>query len=126
MKYNEFINTVVDNGGAADRESAQAVTSIVLADLGQRLQGDEAEDLAAQLPEELKATVTEHKDAEPVVDDVDDFLRRVAQHLGHGVDPDQAREKARAVFVTLRQSISPGEIDDVRAQLPAGFEPLFE
>lgn len=126
MKYNEFINTVVDNGGAIDRESAQTVTRIVLADLGQRLQGGEAKDLAAQLPEELKATVTEHNDAEPVVDDVDDFLRRVAEHLGKGVDPDQARASTRAVFLTLRQSITSGEIDDIRAQLPAGFGPLFE
>ncbi|MGO1550246.1 MAG: DUF2267 domain-containing protein [Nesterenkonia sp.] len=53
-------------------------------------------------------------------------MRRVADHMGEGVDPAQAREHVRAVFATLSQSVSAGEIDDVRAQLPAGFGPLFE
>jgi uncharacterized protein (DUF2267 family) len=32
----------------------------------------------------------------------------------------------RAVFATLAQSVSEGEIADVRAQLSTGFAPLFE
>ncbi|MGO1524287.1 MAG: DUF2267 domain-containing protein [Nesterenkonia sp.] len=126
MNYGEFVNTVIERGGPSDRESAQQVTEIVLADLGQRLTGDEAQNLADQLPEELKQPVIEHVAADPVVDDADDFLRRVADHMGEGVDPAQAREHVRAVFATLSQSVSAGEIDDVRAQLPAGFGPLFE
>ena len=126
MNYGEFVNTVIERGGPSDREAAQQVTQVVLADLGQRLTGDEAQNLAAQLPAELKHPVMEHVAADPVVDVADDFLRRVADHLGEGVDPDQARAHVRAVFATLAQSVSPGEIDDVRAQLPAGFAPLFE
>ena len=126
MNYGEFVNTVTDRGGPNDRETAQQVTRIVLADLGQRLTGDEAQNLADQLPEELKSPVIEHVAAEPVVDDADDFLRRVASHLGEGVDPEQARPYVRAVFTTLASTVSAGEIDDVRSQLPAGFAPLFE
>lgn len=126
MKYGEFVNGVIERGGPDDRDSAQQVTRVVLADLGRRLTGDEAQDLAAQLPEELKAPVTEHVAAEPVADDVDDYLRRVADHLGAGTDPEQARVHVRAVFSTLDQAISAGEIDDLRSQLPAGFGPLFD
>lgn len=64
--------------------------------------------------------------ADPVVDDVDDFLRRVADHLGEGTTPDQARTEVAAVFTTLSHAVSDGEISDLRSQLPAGFGPLFE
>lgn len=126
MNYGEFVNTVIDRGGPSDRETAQKVTEVVLADLGQRLTGDEAKNLGAQLPAELEKPVTEHVAAEPTLDDADDFLRRVADHLGGGTDPEQARVHVRAVFGTLAQAVSAGEIDHIRSQLPAGFGPLFE
>ena len=50
MNYGEFVNTVIERGGPSDRETAQQVTEVVLADLGQRLTGDEAKNLGAQLP----------------------------------------------------------------------------
>lgn len=126
MQYGEFINGVIESGGPGDRDVAKQVTQVVMADLGQRLTGDEAKDLASQLPDELKASVTEHVAAEPVNDDVDDFLRRVSDHLGQEVAPDQARIHVQAVFATLSQAVSAGEISDLRSQLPAGFGPLFE
>lgn len=126
MNYGEFVNTVTAHGGPAARPLAQQVTQIVLADLGQRLTGGEAQDLASQLPEELKGHVVEHVNAEPVADDLDDFLRRVADHLGEDTDPEQALTYARAVFATLTEAVSSGEITDLRSQLPAGFGPLFE
>jgi uncharacterized protein (DUF2267 family) len=126
MRYEEFIKSVSERGGHDNPETAIQATQIVLADLGQRLKGGEAENLAAQLPEELKAPVTEHVAAEPVVDDVDDFLRRVADHLGGGADPEKARTQVQAVFATLAEAVSAGEIGDLRSQLPAGFGPLFE
>lgn len=126
MRYDEFVKTVSERGGPTDRAEAQESTRIVLADLGQRLTGDEAHDLAAQLPEELKGPVTEHVNAEPVTDDIDDFLRRVAEHVGDGTDPDRARVLARAVLGTLAGMISAGELTDLRSQLPAGFAPFFD
>ncbi|QYJ03488.1 DUF2267 domain-containing protein [Nocardioides panacisoli] len=126
MRYDEFIKTVTEHGGPTDRTDAQEVTRVVLADLGQRLTGDEAQDLAAQLPEELKGAVTEHVNADPTTDDVDEFLRRVAEHLGSGTDPEQARPQVQAVLGTLASTVSAGEVGDLRSQLPAGFAPLFD
>ncbi|TLP75807.1 DUF2267 domain-containing protein [Nesterenkonia sphaerica] len=126
MRYDEFIKTVSERDGHDDREIAVQTTEVVLADLGQRLKGGEADNLAAQLPEELKGPLTEHAATEPVVDDVDDFLRRVATHLGAGVDPEQARHHVAAVFATLSEAVSEGEIQNLRSQLPAGFGPLFK
>ena len=126
MQYNEFINAVVERGGAVDRQTAQSVSHTVLADLGQRLDPGEAKDHAEQLPQELAHAVTERAASGPVADDVDDFLRRVAEHLGAGTDPEAARIHVTAVFSTLTKAVSAGEIDDLRSQLPAGFAAFLD
>lgn len=126
MRTDEFIASVSELGGPTDRTEAEKVTHLVLEDLGKRLQGGEPSDLAAQLPEELKAPLTAHDGEQPVDDDLDTFLRRVADHSGQDVDPDQARTHVQAVLSTLPRFVSAGEIDALRSQLPAGFGPLFE
>ncbi len=127
MQYGEIIQTVTHHGGPGDRQAAEKVTRVVLADLGKQLTADEAKDLAGQLPQELESIVTERNSGDDQVnDDVDDFLRRVAKHLGDHVDPEQARSHVRAVFATLNEAVTQGEIADLRSQLPAGFGPLFD
>ena len=126
MKYEEFIKHVGQNGGPSDQVQADAVTRTVLSDLGRRLQDDEAEDLASQLPQELKELVTVRSNEMQTTDDVDDFTRRVADHLGVGVGPDQARRYIQGVLRTVRTAVSDGQVKHLRAQLPAGFGPLFE
>jgi uncharacterized protein (DUF2267 family) len=126
VRHDEFIASVSELGGPADRDESAELTRIVLEDLGQRLKGAEPANLAEQLPEQLKPSLTAHAGAAPVTDDVDDFLRRAASHLGKGISPEQARIQVRAVFATLARAVSEGEINDIRSQLPAGFGPLFE
>jgi uncharacterized protein (DUF2267 family) len=41
-----------------------------------------------------------------------------------GTDPDRARTGVRAVFTTIRESVTSGEIDDLTAQLPKDFAEL--
>src|SRR5699024_12429740 len=77
-------------------------------------------------PQELAHAVTERAASGPVADDVDDFLRRVAEHLGAGTDPEAARIHVTAVFSTLTKAVSAGEIDDLRSQLPAGFAAFLD
>lgn len=124
MKYDEVIATVRDQANLADRDQAVAVTTATLELLGQRLAGAEPADLASQLPDGLKESLTRHTGAAETFD-VDEFLRRLAQREGAGVDPEQAREHARVVFATLGSFVSSGELDDVRSQLPAGYGSLF-
>ena len=126
MRSDEFLKNVTEVGGPSDPESAAVVTRTVLANLGKQLKGGEAADLAAQLPAELQEPLQRHGSEGPLTDDVDDFLRRLADQLGEGVGPDTARAYARAVLSTLDAAVSEGEVDDLRSQLPAGFAPLFE
>lgn len=50
----------------------------------------------------------------------DEFIARVVEQGGPA-----DRTHARAVLGTLASFVSTGELDDVRAQLPAGYAPLF-
>jgi uncharacterized protein (DUF2267 family) len=126
MRSDELLKNVTEAGGPTDPESAAVVTRTVLGNLGKQLKGGEAADLAAQLPIELKEPLQRHGSEAPLTDDVDDFLRRLADQLGEGTDPETARVYARAVISTLDAAVSEGEVDDLRSQLPAGFAPLFE
>ncbi len=125
MRHDEFLVAVERHGGPSDREHAEQATRTVLADLGKRLAGHEPRDLASQLPPELQDALLEHDGEQETSDDVDDFLRRVAEHEGRGCSPEEARQHAQAVFMTMADFVSRGEIDEVRSQLPAGFGPLF-
>ena len=121
MRSDEFLKNVTEVGGPSDAESAAVVTRTVLDNLGKQLKGGEAADLAAQLPAELQEPLQRHGSEAPLTDDVDDFLRRLAEQLGEGIDPDTARAYAGAVLSTVDAAVSEGEIGDLRSQLPAGF-----
>lgn len=126
MKYDEFLSKVSKHGGPGDREHAEQASKIVLAALGQRLTGNEPRDLAGQLPPELKEPLLQHNVGEAEIgDDLDDFLRRVADREGRGCDPEQALAHAQAVLSTISSFVSEGELNDLRSQLPAGYAPLF-
>ncbi|MDN5587516.1 MAG: DUF2267 domain-containing protein [Brevibacterium sp.] len=126
MRSDEFLKSVTETDGPGDPEIAAVVTRTVLDNLGKQLKGVEAADLAAQLPAELHEPLQRHGSEAPLSDDVDDFLRRLADQLGEGIDPDTARAYARAVISTLDAVVSEGGVDDLRSQQPAGFAPLFE
>lgn len=120
MQYDEFISNVAGRTGW-DRERVEAVTRATLATLAARITRGEADDLAAQLPGELKEPLLSGKsEAEPF--DVAEFKRRVAEHAG--VPEEEAEKGILAVFETVRAGVTGGEFDDVVAQLPAEFREL--
>lgn len=102
-------------------DKADALTSATLRTLAERISGGEGKDLAEQLPTELKPfLLTADEPAQPF--DADEFVRRVADR--GGTDPDQATAGVRAVFTTLRESVSAGEIDDITSQFPKDLRGL--
>jgi uncharacterized protein (DUF2267 family) len=48
----------------------------------------------------------------------DEFVERVARELE--LPPDEAKQRVRAVFATIRQAVSWGEFEDVVLQLEPG------
>jgi uncharacterized protein (DUF2267 family) len=120
MKYEEFIAQVAQNAGLSEEDAAR-LTRATLATLAERITGGEAQDLAAQLPLPLQnALISAHENAEAF--SYQEFVERTAERAG--TDPDVAEVAIAAVFVTLRDAVTPGEFDDVLSQLPAEFHRL--
>ena len=123
MQYEEFLNKVQDRIGLAQPDEARRAIIATLETLGERISGGEASDLAEQLPEELKEPL--HQAGEDNEEfSLDEFLRRVGER--EDVEADEAREHVSAVMTVLTEAVSGGELDNIRAQLPQEFEPLFE
>jgi uncharacterized protein (DUF2267 family) len=114
---NEFVDSVAKRSGTSPQQ-AEALTQATLRTLAERIDAGEARDLAAQLPEQLRAYLfapseTGHRFG------LDIFVARVRGRAE--TDEALARAAMRAVFDTLREGVTPGEYDDVIGQLPAEF-----
>jgi uncharacterized protein (DUF2267 family) len=124
MQFEEFSGQVQNLARLPSQGETTRAIAAVLETLGERLHGDEAAHLAAQLPDGLGAYLRLAKQQESF--DVDEFFRRVAEREGAGVDLPQAVHHARAVITVLRQAVSAGAIDHVLDQLPEEWTALFE
>lgn len=122
MDNNEFIDAVARRAGTSS-EQATAIARATLRTLAERIDGGEARDLAAQLPEELRAyTFTPSETGDRFGLDI--FVQRVSGRAE--VDGALAKSGIRAVFDTIREAVTPGEYDDVITQLPAEFWEITE
>lgn len=124
MKYEEFIAQVRERARLVSREEADKATRATLETLAGRLHGNEAQQLAAQLPSELAHYM---QPAYAGIGDsygLDEFFRRISMREGLGIH--DASFHARVVTGLLSEIVTMGEIADVRAQLPPDFAKLFE
>lgn len=126
MNHDEFIGEVQHRAQLSSRGDADAVTRTVLTTLSERIQPGEADDLAAQLPEEIGRYLTEVEDVESF--SFDEFVDRVVER--EGLDPeDEAADAAfhaQVVIDVVSDVVSQGEMDDVRPSLPDDYDELFE
>ncbi len=114
MRYEEFIERVQRRLGSAEADAAGRAPTATLGTLGECLSGEEADDLAAQLPKELKMPLTrQSEDARPL--SLEQFFQRVSEREGVGIDV--ARNHAAAVMKVLGEAASQGELRDVSSQL---------
>ena len=122
MDNSEFIDSVAKRLGTS-AEQATAITRATLTTLAERIDGGEARDLSAQLPEELRAyAFAPSEKADGFSLDV--FVQRVSGRAE--VDGALAKAGMRAVFDTLREAVPPGDYDDVITHLPAEFWELTD
>jgi uncharacterized protein (DUF2267 family) len=121
MKHDEFL-TKVGQRADVSLETAESLTAATLRTLAERISGGEARDLAAQLHSALKPYLSSAP--EPAESfGAEEFVRRVAERAG--VDEDKARAGIQAVFSTVREAVTGGEIDDIRAQLSRDYDQLI-
>jgi uncharacterized protein (DUF2267 family) len=127
MRTNEFIDQVASFGQFSTGTEAREATKATLVTLSQLLTEGEADDLAAQLPDDLDDWVhsTKVQPASGATFDAEGFLRRVADRLPGEVDKEQAEQQAHLVLTTLKNAITPGEWDNFTSQLPEDFDRLL-
>lgn len=126
MRTYEFYRTVMATGGVASREVARRATAAVFHALRDRLQPAEADQVAAQLPVELKAVwhAGEALERAPVRTNRQRFYERVKAEADLTSIAD-ARAATRAVFAALELALTPGEAEDVVAQLPKDLKGVW-
>jgi len=122
MQYDEFVGEVQNRARLPSQGDAVRAIQATLETLAERIAAGEASDLAAQLPPELGTFLRDVEATERFP--VDDFFLRVAAK--ETADLPDAVHHARAVIAVLQEAVTAGEIDDVRAQLPDEYKPLFE
>ena len=128
MQNHEFLSEVQRRIGAESNEKAITATRAVLQTLADHLAGNAPAKLAAQLPEEIGALITEHKsdpEAEGEGFGTEEFVRRTNERAGLE-DLNAAKNQAVAVLAVMREAISEGEFDKMRGTLPAEYDELFE
>jgi uncharacterized protein (DUF2267 family) len=119
MDANAFYRLVERTAEIDSHEKAKTVTAAVLHGLRDRLTAEEALQARAQLPEPLKRVWDEGDDLDrhPLRLDLPQFHARV---MGEARlrSTREARWATLAVFAALKEALTPGEAEDVMAQLP--------
>lgn len=122
MNYDEFVGQVQHRARLGTEGETVKAIRVTLEVLGERLFGEEAENLAAQLPSEIGQYLRQVDTSKSF--DLDEFFKRVSQR--EGVDLPDANFHARAVMSVVKDAVTAGEFQDMRAQLPDEYDPLFE
>lgn len=123
MKYDQFIKHVQEKAQLNSREDAERATRATLETIKERIVGNEASQLAAQLPKELGQYLHGREGEDGQYFKIDEFCQRVSEK--EGVEPTIATNHARAVFAVLEEAVSPGEFADVRSNFSEDYEELF-
>ena len=124
MKYEEFITQVQRRADLGSRKEEERATRATLETLAERLAGGEAKDLAAQLPHELAAYLQQPLAGIGESLSLAEFFQRVSQR--EGVALPEASYHTWVIIALLSEVVTMGEIENVKAQLPADFRQLFE
>lgn len=126
VEHDEFIGHVQARLRLDSRGAAERATRATLETLGERIPEGLADNLAAQLPQEigehLRRTITWGGQATGERFDRHEFVRRVAARSG--ADEPVAAYQARGVLEVVDEATTGGVVDKVRAALPEDIREL--
>lgn len=121
MQTDEFVRRVQEEADLSLGDEALRAVEATLATLGERLDRDERDDLAAQLPRQLKEYVLSYGETSRFR--LEEFYNRVAARADVGLPA--AVQWAQAVISVLNTAVSGGQLQEIRAHLPEEYEELF-
>jgi uncharacterized protein (DUF2267 family) len=123
MNYDQFIKAVKESASFESRDAAIKATTAVLETMRERLLGDEASNLAAQLPKDLGDCLRGREGQMGDNFKIEEFYTRISER--GDVDVETAASHAKAVISVLAQAVSPGEFSDVRIGFAKDYDELF-
>lgn len=114
-----------------DTEKAGRILKAILHTLRNHLSVEESVQLLAQFPMFLKAVYVDSWSLKKHerVKHLEDFIREIKREDGRSANGDfendeDVKHAIAAIFISLRQYISDGEMHDIAAQLPADLKDL--
>jgi len=122
VKHDEFVDELQHRIQADSHGETHHAAHAVLETLGERIQDDEAKDLAGSLPMEIDRYLVEADSGQRFGWSA--FVERIAQR--EGVEYPDAQYHAQAVMSMVAEAVPASELQDVRANLPAEYDDLFE
>jgi uncharacterized protein (DUF2267 family) len=127
MTTMSFYRKVIKETGQTNREAVKRGTAAVLHALRDRLTPEEADQVVAQLPRELRLVWEEGDtlDRKPIKLHRTEFYDRVHREAGLA-STREARFLTVGVFAALKEQLSPGEADDILSQLPRDLKQIWE
>lgn len=120
--YDKLVLSVADTSGL-EYERAERAMLVSLCMLCRRLAPQEARHLIAQLPSMLQPQLDQCLDGPDRLVTADAIRDEIVRSLGVG--PDAAESAMQAVFRVIGDTVSEGQIDEVRGQLPEQMKYLF-
>lgn len=113
MTFREMVKKMQHYSGFSDKESEESL-QLMTESLAVHLTEGERKDFASQLPQELQAI------ALSVMPTKETSKQDILQQFMSLQDIDEPRAKKQILcaWKTLKDAITPGEIEDIRAQLP--------
>ncbi len=127
MQFREFVGRVQSRARLGSMGEAIGAIRATLETLGEQLAGGAADNLAAQLPREIGEYLKQGSLGDLYAGErltVEEFYGRVASK--EQVNLSEATHHARIVMEVMQEAASPGEIENIRAQLPEEYAPLFQ
>lgn len=123
MEYDEFITHVQSLAQSDSREEAERATRATLETLKERITGDEAQELAANLPQQLSDCLRRREGDSERSFNLQEFIARVSQK--ENIEPTITAIHVRAVFAVLQNAIKPEIFAAFHAHLSHDYEELF-
>lgn len=133
-KANEFVKDVAERlGDPGDTDKAARVLKAVLHALRNRITIEESLQLIAQLPLFLKGVYVdgwkhgEYKRKKHISEFVDEIIEEAGATGTYDFPTEESAIKAiSAVFAVLKEQVSEGEINDIKAIFPVELKQLWD
>lgn len=123
MEYQEFITHVQSLAQSNSREEAEIATRATLETIKERIPDSDIQDLATQLPQELRNYLQVQEQATNQIFNLQEFIERASQK--ENIAPTTTAIHVRAVFAVLQNAINPEKFARFQAHFTHDYEELF-